>query len=185
MLVNNSKFYMIPKTGLTRVRGWLGPYHQEKSRVQTRWCILRNPYSRFCSAYSNIILKQGCAEWMKESIGNTDIYQNNMYKLLDDLLNKNYNDMTPFTSIHFTTQLEALKGGKMNLYFKFEEMDTVKRYCEFLTNTQLSPFRINKSQSSDILLNTEHAAMLKEIYKDDFEFINRVTFVDRSTIWHK
>jgi hypothetical protein len=73
----------------------------------------------------------------------------------------------------------------MNLYFKFEEMDTVKRYCEFLTNTQLSPFRINKSQSSDILLNTEHAAMLKEIYKDDFEFINRVTFVDRSTIWHK
>lgn len=169
--MHNESYYSLQGFGLPLI------YHDNirhtnrfipTSGENTKWCIKRDPISRFISCYTDKILYQKAIDWSVDQC--IDMLTSGEMLELANTAGPNQ-----LTAAHFLPQYEFL--GKSTAYYDYifdiREMDVVKKFCEdFVYRTPLSSFHarnLSKSNTAKVTLDPSQTTRLRVCYAMDYE----------------
>lgn len=181
---NNCIFIHVPRTGGTSIAKSLfnrpgqghiplyayKPHDENAYNEYFKFSFVRNPYSRFVSAFHQVKRDKHSSEWSKRYIGNIDTFEEFTEKLENNFLFRKIILKTCF----FRPQWEYIYvGGKIDLDFlgKTErikkDFDKVRKKI----NIRCEIKKENESSHKDIesYFDIEKANMVHTMYERDFE----------------
>jgi hypothetical protein len=150
-------------------------YTRNRSKIDNAFCIIRNPIDRVISAYA--FLRQG-------GVNDNDKYDFEKYIAKYSDINHFIKHNLKFCEknlLHFKSQHTWVKNGKGFINFenvRFLRFDHLEDdLAKFSIENDLDFFKIshkNSSNRSDIQLNDDSVEIIKNIYREDFELVEKI-----------